>query len=153
LQVGLLIVALGLLGMTGVIRAGGEDLDSAAGDRAAASRTLSCRVVDGDTLNCDGERIRLLGIDAPEMPGHCRQGRDCAPGDPLAAKASLERAIARGVTIVRVGEDRYGRTLAMLAGASGDLACHQLRAGLAVYVSHWDDGGRVRQACPDLTRG
>ena len=28
-----------------------------------------CTVTDGDTVRCNGERIRLLGIDAPELPG------------------------------------------------------------------------------------
>ena len=36
-----------------------------------------CTVTDGDTIRCDGEPIRLLGIDTPEVPGHCREGRDC----------------------------------------------------------------------------
>src|ERR1700712_1173347 len=49
-----------------------------------------CRVVDGDTLRCGNERVRLLGIDAPELPGHCRIGRACAPGDPYASTASLQ---------------------------------------------------------------
>ena len=42
----------------------------------------SVSVLDGDTFTCDGKRIRMAGIDAPELPGHCRTGRDCAPGDP-----------------------------------------------------------------------
>jgi endonuclease YncB( thermonuclease family) len=41
-----------------------------------------CTVTDGDTIRCNGERIRLLGIDTPELPGHCRKGRDCVSGDP-----------------------------------------------------------------------
>ncbi|MDB5582370.1 MAG: hypothetical protein JWR80_7546 [Bradyrhizobium sp.] len=91
----------------------------------AASRgeTISgCRVVDGDTLNCAGERVRLLGIDAPELPGHCRQGRDCAPGDPFGSTASLESAVGPEMTIERVGQDRYGRTLAMVRGRAGPRA-------------------------------
>src|SRR4051812_48974674 len=66
-----------------------------------------CRAIDGDTLVCDGERIRLNGIDAPELPGHCRPGRRCVVGDPFAAKADLERNIRGGViAITRLGKDR-----------------------------------------------
>lgn len=43
---------------------------------------VSPTVVDGDTLRCGSTRIRLSSIDAPELPGHCRPGRECTPGDP-----------------------------------------------------------------------
>lgn len=91
-----------------------------------------CVAVDGDTLRCGRERIRLVGIDAPEMPGHCRRGRRCTPGDPYAAKRSLEAGLSGRLRIDRVGYDRYGRTLARVSGARGDLSCRQLRSGTAV---------------------
>ena len=34
-------------------------------------------VIDGDTIHCGYTRVRLAGIDAPEMPGHCQPGRAC----------------------------------------------------------------------------
>lgn len=104
-------------------------------------------VIDGDTLRCGGERIRLVGIDAPEMPGHCRPGRFCAPGDPFASKASLIGAVRGRATIQRTGVDRYGRTLAWVRVNGRDLSCHQLRAG-ATYVRAWDPGGRLAKRCP-----
>ena len=39
---------------------------------AAGTAGVHCTVVDGDPLRCGSERVRLLGIDAPELPGHCR---------------------------------------------------------------------------------
>lgn len=66
-------------------------------------------VVDGDTLHVAGERIRLLGIDAPELPGHCASGRNCAPGDPFAASANLARLLSSGpLQVERIGTDHYG---------------------------------------------
>lgn len=110
-----------------------------------------CKVTDGDTIRCGDERVRLLGIDTPEMPGHCRRGRDCVEGDPYAAKRSLEHLIAgRELTIQRVGQDRYQRTLATLQAGSEDLSCHQLGKGHAIYRADWDDGGLVAATCPDL---
>ena len=44
-----------------------------------------CTVTDGDTIRCGDERIRLLAIDAPEMGGRCRKGRQCVAGSPLAS--------------------------------------------------------------------
>lgn len=115
---------------------------------AAAAGTLSpiaspCRVVDGDSLNCGGERVRLLGIDAPELRGHCRRGRNCAPGDANASTVSLRAATVGDLTIERVGRDRYGRTLALVSGARGDLSCWQLRHGQAVYKPAWDAAQRL----------
>lgn len=114
---------------------------------AARAAVEGCRVTDGDTVRCGAERIRLLGIDAPELRGHCRPGRRCAPGDGMASKASLAKAVAGRMRIVRVGTDRYGRTLAMMSGGRGDLSCWQLARGQAVYRADWDDGGRVASAC------
>lgn len=115
----------------------------------AAAQALTCApiAVDGDTLRCGRERIRLLAIDAPEMPGHCRRGRRCVRGDPFASQASLSLALKPPFRIVRVGFDHYGRTLATVAGRRGDLSCWQLRAGQARYRGDWDNGGVVRGAC------
>lgn len=107
-----------------------------------------CRIVDGDTIRCGSERIRLLGIDAPELPGHCRPGRRCAPGDPFASTASLAEAIAGRLRAHRVGQDRYGRTLALVSGGRGDLSCWQVSRGRALYKPNWDDGRQLSQLCP-----
>ena len=107
-----------------------------------------CSVTDGDTIRCNGERIRLLGIDAPELPGHCRTGRNCARGDGYASKRSLDDAMIGTIRISRVGEDHYGRTLAILSSDRGDLSCWQLQHGQAIYKAQWDDWRRVARICP-----
>ncbi len=90
-------------------------------------------VTDGDTLRCGEERIRLVGIDAPEMPGHCRKGRECVAGDPLASKAMLEALTGTGDTAcVRTGTDRYGRTLASCSNQGINLSCELVARGGAV---------------------
>ncbi|NIJ16492.1 thermonuclease family protein [Sphingobium vermicomposti] len=104
-------------------------------------------VVDGDTIRIDGERIRLLGIDAPEMHG-CRQGRVCVPGDGQASKRNLEAMMGGEISVQRVGQDRYGRTLAQVYVGGRNVACEQLRRGQAVYVAKWDTGGRLARECP-----
>jgi micrococcal nuclease len=129
-------------------------------DMLMLSLSLVCAAVDGDTLRCaptplfpKGERIRLLGIDAPEMRGHCRKGRRCAPGDPHASAASLASALRNGAaTIERIGSDRYGRTLAMVRVGGQDLSCWQLSRGKAIYRPDWDNGRRVASRCPDAAR-
>ena len=89
-------------------------------------------VIDGDTFDCGDMRIRLAHIDAPEMPGHCRAGRKCTPGDPFAARDRLV-ALTRGpVSCASIDTDVYGRTVARCEGRQGDLSCAMVDGGFAV---------------------
>lgn len=114
---------------------------------------LACHVIDGDTLRCGSERIRLLGIDAPDDPGngrcrpHPKPDAICDRGRAAASKASLVRLASGSLTIERVGQDRFGRTLAMVYVGGVSLSCSQLVAGQATYVERWDDGRRVAREC------
>ncbi len=110
----------------------------------AAATLLACTATDGDTLRCGDERVRLVGIDAPELPGHCRRGRNCAAGDPWASKAALDAMVrGRWVRLERQGEDRYGRTLAFAWAGNRSLNCAQLASGNAIYIAKWDVAGRA----------
>lgn len=115
----------------------------------AAALTCAPVATDGDTIRCGHERIRLLGIDAPEMPGHCRRGRVCVTGDPYASRANMIRLLqARPLTIRRFGADRYGRTLAMISAGGQDISCAQIKQRAAVYVARWDNDKALAKACP-----
>jgi micrococcal nuclease len=119
---------------------------------ALTSAGVSCSVVDGDTLHCNGERIRLLGVDAPELPGHCRIGRHCVPGDPFAASSALETAVRGGdLQISAVGTDRYGRTLANIYAHGRNISCALIRQGSVQYIERWDNGRLVARDCPELS--
>lgn len=75
------------------------------------------RVVDGDTfVTGDGERVRLLGIDAPEMNDGRAEVRDLA----RAARSRLTALVEGRAVHLLVGtppRDRYGRLLAYAHGA------------------------------------
>lgn len=93
----------------------------------------SPRVVDGDTIRCGPVRVRLTGIDAPELPGHCNPGRACTPGDPYAATENLQRLIGgRSLVCQQTDTDRYGRVVARCSAGGRDLSCEQVRGGYAV---------------------
>lgn len=113
---------------------------------SASSVVTGCYAVDGDTIRCGRERIRLLAIDAPEQ-GQCPPGRRCAPGDPKRSTQNLQLALDPTMRIERVGQDRYGRTLALVRSRKGDLSCLQLRTGNAIYRADWDDGQRLARRC------
>jgi endonuclease YncB( thermonuclease family) len=114
---------------------------------AGSAPLENCRAVDGDTLRCGRERVRLVGIDAPEMPGHCQRNRRCVAGDPFASRRSLAQAAAGRLVIERFGTDRYGRTLGLVRGARRDLSCWQLQKGQARYRRDWDEGGVLTRRC------
>ena len=89
---------------------------------ACGERREGFRVIDGDTVeDSSGDRLRLSGIDAPEMPGHCRPGRRCVPGDPIAAREALRGVLARpGAFCVGFTRDFYGRLLVRCWTGQGD---------------------------------
>lgn len=121
---------------------------------APSPALVAVRAVDGDTLSATEQgrtqRIRLSGIDAPELAQTCRdaQGRTWACGS--AARSQLSTLVARGhVTCTRRGEDRYGRLLATCSsGAVGDIGEAMVRSGYAVNYSRYtsDYAGAEREA-------
>lgn len=92
----------------------------------------ACTATDGDSLRCGAERVRIAGIDAPEL-GRCPRGRTCTPGDGKAAKRALAGLVdGREVRLVRTGQDRYGRTLARVYVGGRNVACDLIARGHAV---------------------
>jgi len=112
----------------------------------------SAYVVDGDSLRCGAERLRLLGIDAPELHD-CPRWRTCVSGDGPRSRASLVRGLGQGRLRYRlVTRDRFGRAVVQAWAGKADLSCWQLRYGEAVYKVQWDTGGAVARSCA-LMRG
>lgn len=84
-------------------------------------RATVVRVVDADTIDCvvdlgfrvsSAQRLRLLGVDAPETRGAGR-------ADGLASKAALEAVLPEGraVVVETAKGDRWGRWLARVSDA------------------------------------
>lgn len=95
-------------------------------------------VGDGDTLRLvDGRRVRLIGLNAPEI------GRKGQPSEPFAvtARQRLQALVkaSGGLVGLQPGvepRDKYGRTLAHVYGRSGDnLEAQLLSEGLGYRVA------------------
>ena len=91
-------------------------------------------IYDGDTLRAtvDGQstRIRIMGLDTPELPPHNKCDSEKKRG--YAARDRL-REILRdaAVQICPDGLDRYGRTLAVVMANGEDVAEVLIAEGLA----------------------
>ena len=88
-------------------------------------------VLDGDTLSVKGKRVRLQGVDAPEIGQTClADGVSWPCGD--AAKAALERRLSGHVVECdAVDIDRYGPTLAKCDVADADIGSWLVSEGWA----------------------
>lgn len=107
----------------------------------------SAYVVDGDSLRCGKDRLRLLGIDAPELHG-CPKWRTCEPGDGAASRSSLLAALRLGPVRYRViTVDRFGRSVVMAWAGRANLSCWQLQHRQAVYKPKWDTRHLTTKAC------
>ncbi|ATG49506.1 succinoglycan biosynthesis protein [Celeribacter ethanolicus] len=89
------------------------------------------RVIDGDTLAIGETRIRLYGIDAPELSQSCSdmRGQDWACGQ--WSKAVLAKLAVGSVRCVARDTDRYGRTVAVCTSKAGDINAALVASGAA----------------------
>jgi endonuclease YncB( thermonuclease family) len=91
------------------------------------------QVVDGDTLRFGATRVRLTGLDAPELDQTCLDGGGAEYGCGAEAKAFLVGFIdGRTTRCLRSGSDKYGRVLATCAVDGADLGNAIVGAGWAV---------------------
>lgn len=117
-----------------------EGFENSAGSPTSAASAVVGRasVIDGDTIEIRGERIRLHGIDAPESQQLCQDGagRDYRCG--RSAATALEQRV-RGQTVSCDGEgtDRYGRLIAVCTSGDEDLNRWLVREGWAVAYTRY----------------
>lgn len=98
----------------------------------AMELTGRARAVDGDTLEVAGQKVRLFGIDAPELDQQCDQsGRRWACGQ--AARERLAEIVGRQRLACAVQDiDRYGRNVATCTAGGEDIAALMVREGMAI---------------------
>lgn len=105
------------------------DYPSRAAPAALSGQAL---VVDGDTIEIDGRRIRLEGIDAPETGQTCgRRELGSWPCGRAAAKALSDLIGSRRVTCENRGLDKYQRMIGHCTIDGNDLNGAMVQAGYA----------------------
>ena len=89
------------------------------------------RVIDGDTIILNGEKIRFLGIDAPELKQTCNSNGQIIYCGILAKEALLQKMENKIPTCIREGKDVYDRFLAECFVSGKSLSRYLVRNGYA----------------------
>ena len=91
----------------------------------------SIKIVDGDTIVLNGEKIRFSGIDTPELKQTCTKGNEnisCG----ISAKMILAKKIGNEIPeCISEGKDYFKRTLAECFVNGESLSSFLVRSGYA----------------------
>lgn len=118
---------------------------------AAASLEGRARVIDGDTIEVSGARVRLHGIDAPETAQTCDGAGRAWPCGRWATETLAAHLGDRPVRCEGDEQDRYGRLLALCSIGGEDLGGWLVRSGAALAYRRYstryvEDEARARSA-------
>lgn len=105
-----------------------------------ASPPLSGRtsVSDGDSFHLGADRIRLLGIDAPELAQTCTDAKGGTWPCGHVARDRLASLIGGGLQCAPDGHDRFGRVLATCQAGGKDIGAIMVAAGLAISTGDYE---------------
>ncbi|WP_376702518.1 thermonuclease family protein [Mesorhizobium sp. ISC25] len=151
-MLGLLAVAAGtaFLAPSGAQRS--DDVSVVSPPKAVRGQALSltgaASIVDGDTIEIHGQRIRLNGIDAPESGQHCNdaKGDDYPCGRRSAEVLDKFLAASRPVQCTFVTWDRYGRFVGDCRRADGaNVATWMVEHGQALDWPRYSHGAYAGQ--------
>ena len=123
---------------------------------AADGFTGQASIIDGDTLEIHGNRIRLWGVDAPETDQLCRGEDSLQYRCGAQAANELDAVIARRpVACLPISLDQYGRTVATCSVGGADLGQWLVQNGLALDWPQYSRGkyGAAQRSAEQAGRG
>ena len=91
----------------------------------------SLRIVDGDTIVLNGEKIRFTGIDTPELKQTCLKGDQKVSCGMTAKNLLVEKIGNATLECISEGKDAYKRTLAECFVNGESLSKFLVRSGYA----------------------
>ncbi len=89
------------------------------------------KIIDGDTIHLNGEKIRFSGIDSPEIKQTCTKNSEIIKCGILAKELLIKIIDNKKINCIREGKDRYKRTLAECFVNDLSLSSYLVRNGYA----------------------
>ena len=99
----------------------------------------SLRVVDGDTIVLNGEKIRFSGIDTPELKQTCIKGDEKVFCGKIAKMLLIKKIGNETPECISEGKDAYKRTLAECFVNGESLSVFLVRSGYAFAYRKYSD--------------
>ena len=75
-------------------------------------KSYEIKIIDGDTIHLNNEKIRFTGIDTPELKQTCKKNSEIIYCGIEARQLLIDKIGKDKVICVREGRDQYKRTLA-----------------------------------------
>ena len=75
-------------------------------------KSYEIKIIDGDTIHLNNEKIRFTGIDTPELKQTCNKNNEIINCGIQARKLLINKIGKSKVNCFREGKDQYNRTLA-----------------------------------------
>ena len=94
-------------------------------------KSQTIKIVDGDTIHLNGEKIRFTGIDTPELKQTCLKEGVKDPCGVTAKQILINKIGKNDVECVSEGKDQYKRTLAECFVNNDSLSSYLVRSGYA----------------------
>ena len=103
-------------------------------------------VVDGDSLVINEQKLRLVGIDAPELGQTCtKQGREWPCG--RQSRQALRQLVKQGgVVCTSEGLDKYDRWLVVCRNKAGSMNAEMVKQGWAVAYGRYSSLEKVSRS-------
>ncbi len=100
-------------------------------------KSYKLKVIDGDTIHLNGEKIRFSGIDAPEIKQTCLKNKKIINCGVQAKKLLINKIGKNKVSCKKEGKDQYNRILAECYVESISLSSFLVRKGYAfAYIRY-----------------
>ena len=75
-------------------------------------KSFEIKVIDGDTIHLNGEKIRFSGIDTPELKKPCSINNEIIFCGIEAKRLLVDKIASNEIKCISEGKDQYKRTLA-----------------------------------------
>ena len=94
-------------------------------------KSQTIKIVDGDTIHLNGEKIRFTGIDTPELKQTCLKEGVKNPCGLVAKQILINKIGNNEVDCISEGKDQYKRTLGECFVNNESLSSYLVRSGYA----------------------